>query len=117
MITSITSVLAPLAGSTFAGFFIGFFLRKIIKWIFIIVGSITGAFFFGMLLLQQYGYIKPDSILWDKIGNDISVTIQQWIGNITTSNGGEVYNIIHNLGIPISAGLTMGIIIGFSRGG
>jgi uncharacterized membrane protein (Fun14 family) len=48
----------------------GFALKKILKWMLIIVGFLAGMFFVGVQLLQKYGYVS--SFNWDKLGNDTS---------------------------------------------
>jgi uncharacterized membrane protein (Fun14 family) len=52
------SSIIPFAGSGFLGYAIGFALKKILKWILIIVGFIARMFFFGVQLLQKYGYVS-----------------------------------------------------------
>jgi uncharacterized membrane protein (Fun14 family) len=45
----------PFAGSGLVGYAIGFALKKILKWILIIVGFLAGMFSLGVQLLQKYG--------------------------------------------------------------
>jgi uncharacterized membrane protein (Fun14 family) len=63
----------PFAGSGLLGYAMGFALKKILKWMLIIVGSLVGMFFVGVQLLQKYGYVS--SVNWDKLGNDTSTQI------------------------------------------
>jgi uncharacterized membrane protein (Fun14 family) len=110
----ITSVV-PFAGSGLAGYATGYFLRKVVKWIMIICGTILGAFFFGLLVLQLYGFLAPNSIKWDKLGNYIANTTKAWtrVNASTGSSGIEiVHSMVHNLGLPITSGLALGIIAG-----
>jgi uncharacterized membrane protein (Fun14 family) len=65
------SGIIPFAGSGL-GNDIGFALRKMLKWILIIVGFLAGMFFVGIQLLQKYGYV---STVKDKLGNDTSLQI------------------------------------------
>ena len=58
------------------GYAIGFALKKIVKWMLIIVGFVAGMFFIGVQLLQKYGYVS--TVNWDKLGNDTSTQIQHW---------------------------------------
>jgi uncharacterized membrane protein (Fun14 family) len=51
------SNIIPFAGSGLVGYAIGFALKKILKWILIIVGFLAGMFFVGVQLLQEYGYV------------------------------------------------------------
>ncbi len=53
------SNIIPFAGSGLVGYAIGFALKKILKWILIIVGFLAGMFFLGVQLLQKYGYVSP----------------------------------------------------------
>jgi uncharacterized membrane protein (Fun14 family) len=57
------SNIIPFAGSGLVGYAIGFALKKILKWILIIVGFLVGMFFVGVQLLQKYGYVS--TVNWD----------------------------------------------------
>jgi uncharacterized membrane protein (Fun14 family) len=57
------SSIIPFAGSGLVGYAIGFALKKILKWMLIIVGFLAGMFFFGVQLLQKYGYLS--TVNWD----------------------------------------------------
>jgi uncharacterized membrane protein (Fun14 family) len=57
------SNIIPFAGSGLAGYAIGFALKKILKWMLIIVGFLAGVFFVGVQLLQKYGYVS--AVNWD----------------------------------------------------
>jgi uncharacterized membrane protein (Fun14 family) len=48
------SNIIPFAGSGLVGYAIGFALKKILKWMLIIVGFLAGMFFVGVQLLQKY---------------------------------------------------------------
>ncbi|MGA8084466.1 MAG: FUN14 domain-containing protein, partial [Candidatus Nitrosopolaris sp.] len=61
------SSIIPFAG---LGYAMGFALKKILKWMLIIVGFLAGIFFVGVQLLQKYGYVS--SVNWYKLGNDTS---------------------------------------------
>jgi len=52
----------PFAGSGL-GYAMGFALKKILKWMMIIVGFLAGMFFVGVQLLQKYGYVR--AVNWD----------------------------------------------------
>jgi uncharacterized membrane protein (Fun14 family) len=62
------SNIIPFAGSGLVRYAIGFALKKILKWMLIIVGFSAGMFFVGVQLLQKYGYVSR--VNWDKLGND-----------------------------------------------
>jgi uncharacterized membrane protein (Fun14 family) len=57
------SNIIPFAGSGLVGYAIGFALKKILKWMLIIVGVLAGMFFLGIQLLQKYGYVS--TVNWD----------------------------------------------------
>jgi uncharacterized membrane protein (Fun14 family) len=73
------SSMIPFAGSGL-GYAMGFALKKILKWILIIVGILAGMFFVGVQLLQKYGYVS--SVNCDKLGNDTSMQIQHMASNV-----------------------------------
>jgi len=104
------SNIIPFVGSGILGYAMGFALKKVLKWMLIIVGFIAGIFFVGVQLLQRYGYVS--SVNWDKLGNDTSTQIQHLASNIDVSN---VHGIFHALGIPVSGGLALGFVAGFVR--
>jgi uncharacterized membrane protein (Fun14 family) len=53
----------PFAGSGLLGYAMGYTLKKILKWMLIIVGFLVGMFFVGVQLLQKYGYVS--TVNWD----------------------------------------------------
>ena len=57
------SSIIPFAGSGLVGYAIGFALKKILKWMLIIIGFLAGMFFVGVQLLQRYGYLS--AVNWD----------------------------------------------------
>jgi uncharacterized membrane protein (Fun14 family) len=56
------SNLIPFAGSGLVGYAIGFALKKILKWVLIIIGFLVGMFFVAVQLLQKYGYVSTIGI-------------------------------------------------------
>jgi uncharacterized membrane protein (Fun14 family) len=104
------SNIIPFAGSGLVGYTIGFALKKILKWMLIIVGFLVGIFFVGVQLLQKYGYVS--TVNWDKLGNDSSIKIQHFAGNVDITNA---HSMFHTLGIPVSSGLGLGLLAGFVR--
>ena len=64
---ALLSNIIPVAGSGLLGYAMGFALKKILKWMLIILGFLTGMFFVGVQLLQTYGYnrwfrAEPDDL-------------------------------------------------------
>jgi uncharacterized membrane protein (Fun14 family) len=107
---ALLSNIIPFAGSGLVGYAIGFALKKILKWMLIIVGFLAGMFFVGVQLLQKYGYVS--TINWDKLGNYKSTQMQHWAANVDVTN---VHSLFHTLGIPVSSGLALGFLAGFVR--
>ena len=62
------SSILPFAGSGL-GYAIGFTIKKILKWILIIIGFLAGMFFVGVQLLQKYGYVN--TVNWDMVAISI----------------------------------------------
>jgi uncharacterized membrane protein (Fun14 family) len=91
------SNIIPFAGSGLLGYAMGFALKKVLKWILIIIGFLAG-------------YVS--GVNWDKLGNDTSTQIQHWVTNADTTN---IHGLFHALGIPISGGLGLGLLTGFVR--
>ncbi len=85
-------------------------MKKILKWMLIIVGFLAGMFFVGIQLLQRYGYVSAVNL--DKLGNNTSTQIQHLAANIDVTN---VHSLFHTLGIPASGGLALGLLAGFVR--
>ena len=104
------STIVPFAGSGLLGYAMCFALKKVLKWMLIVVGFLVGMFFVGVQLLQKYGYVN--AVNWDKLGNDTSTQIQHWAANVDVTN---VHSLFHTLGIPVSAGLGLGLLAGLVR--
>jgi uncharacterized membrane protein (Fun14 family) len=104
------SNIIPFAGSGLVGYAIGFALKKILKWMLIIVGFLTGMFFVGVQVFQKYGYVSM--VNWDRLGNDTSTQIQHWATNADMTN---LHGLFHRLGVPVSSGLGLGLLAGFVR--
>jgi uncharacterized membrane protein (Fun14 family) len=107
---ALLSNVIPFAGSGLLGYAMGFALKKILKWMLIIVGFLAGMFFVGVQLLQKYGYVSV--VNWDKLGNDTSTQIQHWAANVDVTN---VHSLFNTLGIPVSGGLALGFLAGFIK--
>ena len=107
---ALLSSIIPFAGSGLLGYAMGFALKKILKWMLIIVGFLAGMFFVGVQLLQRYGYVS--TVNWDKLGNDTSTQLQHLAANVDVTN---VHGLFHTLGIPVSSGLGLGFLAGFVR--
>ncbi len=90
-----------------AGFLIGFALKKAMK----IAAVIVGLFFTALMYLQYQGIL---AINWYKL-QSISESTLLMIGNLI-NNVEPVSNITASVGIPLTGGLSAGIILGFAKG-
>ena len=107
---ALLSNIIPFAGSGLVGYVMGLALKKVLKWMLVIVGFIAGMFFVGVQLLQKYGYVS--TVNWDKLGNDTLTQIQHWATSADVTN---LHGLFHTLGIPVSSGLGLGLLAGFVR--
>ena len=60
---ALLSSVIPFAGSGLLGYAMGFALKKILKWMLIMLGFLAGNSFVGVQLLQKYGYVS--AVNWD----------------------------------------------------
>ena len=60
---ALLSYIVPFAGSGFRGYAMGFALKKILKWMLIIIGFLAGMFFVRVQILQKYGDVT--AVNWD----------------------------------------------------
>jgi uncharacterized membrane protein (Fun14 family) len=110
-ITELTSGgLGTFAGSALVGYIIGFALKKILKWILIILGVLAGIIFITIQWMANNGYIQ--GVRWDKLGNDISSYGQHLATQIHFNN---LHGVFHYLGMPMTSGLAIGAMVGFLR--
>jgi uncharacterized membrane protein (Fun14 family) len=103
---ALLSNIVPFAGSGLLGYAMGFALKKILKWLLIIIGFIAGMSFICVQLLQKYGYVS--SVNWDKLGSETSTQIQHWAANVDVTS---VHSLFHTFGIPVSGGLALGFLV------
>src|SRR5438093_13490108 len=103
---NIPSALFTAGSGGIAGFLIGFALKKVMK----IAAVIVGLFFTALMSLQ---YQDIFVINWDKLQSTSESTLLM-IGN-SVNNVEPVSNITASLGIPLTGGLSAGIILGFAK--
>jgi uncharacterized membrane protein (Fun14 family) len=84
--------LATFGGSALCGFFMGYALRKIIKWLLIGLGVIAGIIFLTIQWMASNGYIN--GVEWDKLGNDIASYGQHSVTQLDLNN---LHGIVHTL--------------------
>ena len=77
MIENIPTPLVSFVGSGVAGFFMGMFLRRVLKFIVIIIGSFLGAVFLAIQCMQERQYIEGH-VDWNRVGNDTMI----WLNHI-----------------------------------
>ena len=89
----------------------GYGLKKLLRFIIIVVGAIAGVFFIALALMQKHGYIS--NIKWDAMANDLYTSANATLTNFHMSN---IHEAVSYLGLPVSGGLGLGLITGFLRG-
>jgi uncharacterized membrane protein (Fun14 family) len=100
MIDNTIHPLITFTGSGVAGFFIGMFLRRILKFLVIIIGSFLGAIFLAIQWMQAVQYIQGQ-IDWSRVGNDTMAWFQSPSAQVSSSH------IFGALGIPATSGLAV----------
>lgn len=106
MTADLSTIITPLAGGFAVGFAIGYFVRKVVKWLIVIFG----AYMAGVLYMQSVGWF---SVNWTKITADTQSTVGRLVSAETT---GSIQTALGNIGLPLGAGLTGGLIVGFNKG-
>jgi uncharacterized membrane protein (Fun14 family) len=102
------SSIIPFAGSGVAGFFMGMFLRRVLKFRVIIIGSFLGAVFIVIQWMQARQYIQGQ-IDWNRVGNDTLVWLQSLSSQVSSSH------ILGTLGIPATSGFAIGLVAGLAK--
>ena len=100
------SNLIPFAGSGVAGFFMGMFLRRVLKFLVIIIGSFLGGVF--LVIQWQTRQYLQGQIDWNRVGNDM-VWLQSLSSQVSSSH------IFGTLGIPATSGLAIGLVAGLAK--
>jgi uncharacterized membrane protein (Fun14 family) len=108
MIENIPTPLVSFVGSGVAGFFMGMFLRRVLKFIVIIIGSFLGAVFLAIQCMQERQYIQGH-VDWNRVGNDTMVWLQSHSAQVSSSH------IFGTLGIPATSGLAIGLVAGLAK--
>jgi uncharacterized membrane protein (Fun14 family) len=108
LIENIPTPLASFAGSGVAGFFMGMFLRKVLKFIVIIIGSFLGAVFLVIQWMQARQYIHGQ-VDWNRVASDTIAWFQSLSAQVSSSH------ILVTLGIPATSGLAIGLVAGLAK--
>lgn len=106
VVDNISAPLVSFTGSGAAGFFMGMFLRRVLKYIVIIVGSFLGAVFLVIQWMQAHHYVQ--GVNWDAVGNDTMTWFQGLSNQVSSSH------IFGTLGIPATSGLGIGLVAGLA---
>jgi len=104
---TIESTLFAAGSGGIVGSLIGFAIKRVLKIIAVVAGL-----FFGVLI-----YLQSQSILnvnWDKLQSVSESTLSVVTNSV--SNAGQISAITTNLGIPLTGGLSAGLILGFTKG-
>jgi membrane protein YqaA with SNARE-associated domain len=103
----IPTPLVSFAGSGVAGFFMGMFLRRVLKFLVIIIGS-----FLGSVLgypMDAGTPIYPGQIDWNRVGNDTMAWFQSLSSQVSS------LHIFGTLRIPATSGLAIGLVAGLAK--
>ncbi len=79
------SSIIPFAGSGVAGFFMGMFLRRVLKFLVIIIGSFLGAVFLVIQWMQTRQYLQGQ-VDWNRVGNDTMEWFQSLSAQVSSSH-------------------------------
>jgi len=108
MIENIPAPLFSFAGSGVAGFFMEMFIRRLLKFLVIIIGSFLGAVFLVIQWMQARQYIQGQ-VDWNRVGNDTMASFQSLSAQVSSSH------IFVTLGIPATSGLAIGLAAGLAK--
>jgi uncharacterized membrane protein (Fun14 family) len=108
MIENIPAPLVSFAGSGVAGFFMGMFVRRVLKFLVIIIGSFLGAVFLVIQWMHARQYIEG-LVDWNRVGNDIMAWFQSLSAQLSNTH------ILGTLGIPATSGLAIGLAAGLAK--
>jgi uncharacterized membrane protein (Fun14 family) len=75
MIDNTAHPLITFTGNGVTGFFMGMLLRKVLKFLVIIIGSFLGAVFLVIQWMQARQYIQGQ-VGWNRVGNDTMAWFQ-----------------------------------------
>ena len=114
MFIDFSSLATSIGIGGFLGFLMGYAMKKILKIIIIVAGSLVGMFYY----LQYNGLI---ALNWAKV--------EETIGNLMTNFNGvnlntpffpgisdQILNAVSNSGIPLTGGFAAGFAFGLSKG-
>jgi len=94
------SNIVPFAGSGVAGFFMGMFLRRVLKFLVIIIGSFLGAVFLVVQWMQARQYIQGQ-VDWNRVGNDTMTWFQSLSVQVSSSIFLEHWEFLQLVGLQL----------------
>jgi uncharacterized membrane protein (Fun14 family) len=106
------SVMVTVGGSFFAGFLIGYALKKVVK----LVAAVVGLFLAGLAYLE---YQQIVVISWNKIPRLLQNAANALVNATTQIPGFSSYHTalaMTNFGIPLTGSMAMGLAVGFMKG-
>ena len=92
---TLLSNVIPFAGSGLFGYAMGFALKKILKWMLIIVSFLGWDVLWWCSTVAEV-WLCEYQVNWNKLGNDTSTQIEHWAANVDISNA---HSLFHTLGI------------------
>ena len=108
MIDNTIRPLIAFTGNGAAGFFMGMFLRRVTKFLVIIIGSFFGAVFLVIQWMQARQYIQGQ-VDWNRVGNDTIAWFQLLSTQVSS------LHIFGTLGIRATSGLAIGLVAGLAK--
>jgi hypothetical protein len=84
------------------------FLRIVLKFLVIIIGSFLGAVFVVIQCMQARQYIQGQ-LDWGRVGNDTMAWFQSLYAQVSSTH------ILGTLGIPATSGLAIGMAAGLAK--
>ena len=108
MIDNTVHPLITFTGSGVAGFFMGMFLRRVLKFLVIVIGSFLGLVFLVIQWMQARQYIQGQ-VDWNRVGSDTMTWFQSFSAQVSSSH---IFGI---LGIPATSGLAIGLVAGLAK--
>jgi len=85
MIDNTIHPLITFTGSGLVGFFMGMFLRRVLKFLVIIIGSFLGAVFLIIQWMQASQYIQGQ-VDWNRVGSDTMTWFQSFSAQVSSSH-------------------------------
>lgn len=112
------NLVLAVGGGFFVGVLVGYALKKVIKFVAIVVGL----FFAGLAYLQyqqilSVNWIKLQAASQNTVSTLTNATTQFPVSNLSsTSVNHTTPLVLTNLGIPLTGSMAMGFAVGFMKG-